>query len=120
MRLDGFACLFGCTRRVELRAGWPCCLGPFLRVARAVGGWRPIRVSLGQACCGLTGGFLLLRNFGVATSVGPHVCFVLVLVLVSVFLGWCICWLGVFRAGRTTKCLRSRGRTGGEGWSTAN
>ena len=27
---------------------------------------------------GLTGGFLLLRNFSVAISVSPHVCFILV------------------------------------------
>ena len=27
---------------------------------------------------GLTGGFLLLRNFSVTISVSPHVCFILV------------------------------------------
>ena len=32
---------------------------------------------------GLTGVFLLLRNFSVAISVGPHVCFILVLILIS-------------------------------------
>ena len=36
--------------------------------------------------CGLTGGFLLLRNFSVAISVSPHVCFILVLILISMFL----------------------------------
>ena len=35
---------------------------------------------------GLTGRFLLLRNFSVAISVSPHVCFILVLILISVFL----------------------------------
>ena len=35
---------------------------------------------------GLTGGFLLLQNFSVATSVSPHVCFILVLILISMFL----------------------------------
>ena len=35
---------------------------------------------------GLTGGFLLLWNFSVAISVSPHVCFILVLILISVFL----------------------------------
>ena len=35
---------------------------------------------------GLTGGFLLLQNFSVAISVSPHVCFILVLILISVFL----------------------------------
>ena len=35
---------------------------------------------------GLTGGFLLLRNFSVAVSVNPHVCFILVLILISMFL----------------------------------
>ena len=34
---------------------------------------------------GLTGGFLLLRNFSFAISVSPHVCFILVLILVSMF-----------------------------------
>ena len=29
---------------------------------------------------GLIGGFLLLRNFSVAISVSPHVCFILVLI----------------------------------------
>ena len=36
--------------------------------------------------CGLTGGFLLLQNFSVAISVSPHVCFILVLILISMFL----------------------------------
>ena len=35
---------------------------------------------------GLTGGFLLLLNFSVAISVSPHVCFILVLILISMFL----------------------------------
>ena len=35
---------------------------------------------------GLTGGFLLLQNFSVAISVSPRVCFILVLILISVFL----------------------------------
>ena len=28
--------------------------------------------------------------------------------------------LGIFHANQTAKCLRSQGRTKGEGWSTAN
>ena len=44
------------------------------------------RVVLGQAYLGLTGGFLLLRNFSVGVSVSPHVCFILDLILISVFL----------------------------------
>ena len=32
-------------------------------------------VVLGRAYRGLTGGFLLLRNFSVAISVSPHVCY---------------------------------------------
>ena len=44
------------------------------------------RVVLGWAYCGLTGGFLLLQNFCVAISVSPHVCFILVLILISMFL----------------------------------
>ena len=35
---------------------------------------------------GLTGGFLLLRNFSVAVSVSPLICFILVLILISMFL----------------------------------
>ena len=34
----------------------------------------------------VTGGFLLLPNFSVAISVSPHVCFILVLILISMFL----------------------------------
>ena len=45
-----------------------------------------IRVVLGWAYRGLTGGFLLLQNFSVAISVSPHVCFILVLILISMFL----------------------------------
>ena len=43
-------------------------------------------VVLGWAYRGLTGGFLLLQNFSVAISVSPHVCFILVLILISMFL----------------------------------
>ena len=41
---------------------------------------------LSWAYRGLTGGFLLLQNFSVAISVSPHVCFILVQILISVFL----------------------------------
>ena len=44
------------------------------------------RVVLGWAYRGLTGGFLLLQNSGVAISESPHVCFNLVLILISMFL----------------------------------
>ena len=44
-----------------------------------------IRVVLGWAYRGLTGGFLLLQNFSVAISVSPHVCFILVLILISMY-----------------------------------
>ena len=44
------------------------------------------RVVVGRACRSLTSGFLLLRNFSVAISVSPHVCFILVLILISMFL----------------------------------
>ena len=47
---------------------------------------KPFRVVLGWAYRGLTGGFLLLQNFSVAISVSPHVCFILVLILISMFL----------------------------------
>ena len=47
---------------------------------------RHFRVVLGWAYRGLTGGFLLLQNFCVAISVSPHVCFILVLILISMFL----------------------------------
>ena len=47
---------------------------------------RYLKVVLGWAYRGLTGGFLLLKNFSVAISVSPHVCFILVLILISMFL----------------------------------
>ena len=49
-------------------------------------GYLNYRVVLGWAYRGLTGGFLLLQNFCVAISVSPHVCFILVLILISMFL----------------------------------
>ena len=60
------------------------------------------RVVLGRAYCGLTGGFLLLRNFSVVISVSPQVCFILVLLRCSY-------------ANRTSKCFRNQGRTKAEG-----
>ena len=44
------------------------------------------KTVLGWAYRGLTGGFLWLQNFSVAISVSPHVCFILVLILISMFL----------------------------------
>ena len=44
------------------------------------------KVVLGRAYRGSTGGFLLLQYFSVAISVSPHVCFILVLILISMFL----------------------------------
>ena len=41
---------------------------------------------LGRAYRGLTGGFLLLRNFSVAISASPHVCLILILILISMLL----------------------------------
>ena len=55
-------------------------------VTRAVGDCHPFRVVLGRAYRGLTGWFLFLRNFSVIISVSPHVCFILVLILISMFL----------------------------------
>ena len=49
-------------------------------------GIHSVWVVLGWAYRGLTGGFLLLQNFCVAISVSPHVCFILVLILISMFL----------------------------------
>ena len=46
----------------------------------------PFRVVLGRVYRGLTGGFLLFRNFRVAISVSLHVYFVFVLILISMFL----------------------------------
>ena len=76
--------------------------------------------SFTESYRGLTGGFLLLQNFSVAISVSPHVCFILVLILISMFLRLCIYELEIFHANQTTKCLRNQGRTKGEGWSTEN
>ena len=44
------------------------------------------RVVLGQAYHDLSGGLLLLLIFGVANSVSPHVCFILDLISMSMFL----------------------------------
>ena len=44
------------------------------------------RVVLGRAYRRLTGGSLLLRIFSVAISVSPRVCFILVLIIISMFL----------------------------------
>ena len=44
------------------------------------------REFMGWAYRGLTGGFLLLQNVSVAISVRPHACFILVLILISMFL----------------------------------
>ena len=59
---------------------------PNLRVTQVVCDWHPFRVVLGRAYRGLTGEFLLLRNFSVTISVSPHVCFILVLILICMFL----------------------------------
>ena len=45
----------------------------------------------------------MLRNFSVAISVSSHVCFILVLILISMFLKQCVYELGFFHANRTTK-----------------
>ena len=45
----------------------------------------PFRIVLDQARRGLTGGFLLLWIFSVAISVSPHFCFILDLILISMF-----------------------------------
>ena len=42
--------------------------------------------GLGQVYRDLTGGFLLLRIFSVGISMSPHVCFILDLILISMFL----------------------------------
>ena len=61
----------------------------------------------------------MFRNFSVAVSVSPHVCFILVLILISVFLGWCIYELGIFHTDQTAECLGGRGGAGSGGWSAA-
>ena len=61
--------------------------GHSLYVGYLVNQWMDsLRVVLGWAYRGLTGGFLLLQNFSVAISVSPHVCFILVLIFISMFL----------------------------------
>ena len=52
--------------------------------AQSVYGWHN-RAVLAWTYRGLTGGFLLLQNFSVAISVSPHVCFILVLIFISMF-----------------------------------
>ena len=55
-------------------------------VTWAVGDWHPFQVVKGQAYRCLTGEFLLLRIFSAAISVSPHVCSMLDLILISMFL----------------------------------
>ena len=42
----------------------------------------------------------MLQNFSVAISVSSHICFILVLILISMFLRKCIYELGIFHANR--------------------
>ena len=56
---------------------------PYIR--KVIGPWL-VRVVLGQAYRGLTGEFLLLQIFSVGISVSPRVCFILDLILISMFL----------------------------------
>ena len=49
-------------------------------------GQKGVRVVLGRTCRGLTGWFPLLKNFSVAIYLSPHICFILVLILISMFL----------------------------------
>ena len=43
-----------------------------------------------------------------AVSVSPPVCFILDLILISMFLKQCTYELGTFQANQTTKCLRTK------------
>ena len=78
IKVNNFAYIFDCTTVVGPK--------PNLIVTWAVGDWHPFRVVLGQAYRGLTGCLLLLRIFSVGISVSPHVCFILDLILISMFL----------------------------------
>ena len=57
----------------------------------------PLWFVLGQAYRGLPGEFLLPQIFSVAISVS-HVCFILDLILISMFLRKCTYELGIFHA----------------------
>ena len=46
----------------------------------------PLTYESGALPIALRGPALLLRNFTVGISVNPHVCFILVLILISMFL----------------------------------
>ena len=61
----------------------------------------------------------MLRIFSVAISVSPHVCSVLNLILIFMFLKYCTYELGIFHANQTTMCLRNQGGAEGECWSAA-
>ena len=68
---------------------------------------------LGRVHRGLNGRFLLLRNYG-----SLRVCFVCVLILISISKILHNYKLGMFHAKRTTKCRMNQSRTKGKGWST--
>ena len=48
--------------------------------------FRSLKPKHWRVSSGLTDGILLFRNFSVAISGSPHVCFILVLILISIFL----------------------------------
>ena len=66
----------------------------FILVLESATFWRPnirehsrrVPGCLRSGTHGLTGWFLLFRNFSVAISVSPHIPFILLLVLISMFL----------------------------------
>ena len=74
-----------------------------LIVTWAVNDWHPFRVAIGQAYRGLTRGFVLPRIISVAISVSLHVCFILNLILISMFLRLCIYELEIFHANKTLR-----------------
>ena len=82
IKINNCAYLFNCTMG---GSGFRLNNGTILNLLYELHG-RLVAVVLGRAYRDLTGGFLLLRNISVAISVSPHVCFILVLILISVFL----------------------------------
>ena len=49
----------------------------------------------------------MLRIFSVAISVSSHVGFILGLILISMFLRYCIYELGIFHSNQTAQCLKT-------------
>ena len=85
IKVGNFAYLFGCAT-VDRASGWVA-VPSWVWLGSSMDGWwlAPVSGCLGSGLSWFDWWVLLLRIFGVGVSVGPRVCFVLDLILVSMF-----------------------------------